>query len=243
MGQVSPGENATADSPVVVEGVDTEAVKTQFQLGYSAFQRGELQNAYSRMRAAYNLDTSYIKNRYWLAKVNYILGNNDTAVRLWKNPGSDTDMADWFDRELLSHRLRYAKSPGGINFGDTLQFIGFIDGKKHDKNRNINPAAIEPRPHTGWFSASYRLGHVLRYSEEANVLKRYTGFDKPEDLAYDRDLGLLVAEIGADQISRITDTGTVKKFTEGIGNPRKIFTIGQRIYTYSGGRRTAFPFR
>ncbi len=209
---------------------------TQFQFGYNAYHRdGDLETARRRFEAALQSDTSYMRARFWLGKVYYALGYNDSAVKTWR-PGKMLTGAKqkWFSRVLNLHQLSY--NPPQISDLKNWNFVSGIKGKVLGKNRNVNPIALTNNPGGGFYTASFRMNKVLYYSEEGKLLNQWYNFEKPAALSYLSGKGLLVAEFGGDRIRLITDTGAVVPFARaGVNAPYELFTQNQQVYVFNDG--------
>lgn len=211
-----------------------------FQFGYQAYQEGDLNEARTRLELVHRSDTDYPRASYWLAKTYYALGYNDSAARIWRANDTGLEHADWFRRELTNHRLRYDSPPSGVP--RRWEYVGLIRGDRYDEGRNLNPTALERAPGGGWFSASYRLGKVLHYSEEGRVLAAWEGLSNPADLLHVPRFGLLAAEPAEGRISRLTDTGFVPLVREAELFPEHLMRVNGRLFFYDRARGEIVQF-
>lgn len=231
---VAPVQAQNADTVPADEQADNQEVNLQFQVGFNALTDGDLSEAVNRFERAVNSDTEVPRAYYWLGKTYFYQGYNDSAVEVLNRAETFPRIRSRVEREQAIHRLRSRSDTFG--FHQEWDYLGLVDGKRHDESRNINPSSLEEDPWGGWYSSSYRLGKVLKYSEEGKVLDTWDGFDTPNDLEYFSDKGLLVAESQADRISLLADTGGRRTFvSDGLENPTQILSRDSSLYAVDSG--------
>lgn len=219
--------------PVVAQQEDTpvedQEVNLQFQVGFNALTNGNLIEATNRFQRAVASDTEIPRAYYWLGKTYFYRGYNDSAVRVLNFADTFPEVRNLARRELARHRRRYA--PDTFTFRTEWNYVGLIEGMRHDETRNINPSSLEGDPHGGWYSASYKLGKVLKYSEEGRVLESWRGFGSPTDLKYVPGQGLFVSDLQNNRVSVISDTGDRRTLIAGaVETPTKLLSIDSSLY-------------
>lgn len=215
---------------------DEREVNLQFQVGFNALTDGNLPKARRRFERAVASDTAIPRAYYWLGKTYFYQGFNDSAVRILQRAETFPEVRDIAEREIKIHRLRYRSDT--FSFHHEWNYVGLIEGNKHDESRNINPSALEGDPSGGWFSSSYREGKILKYSEEGRVLRTWGGFKTPTDIQYRPGLGLLVAELEPGRVSLLTDTGSRRTFTTTeLVAPTQLFISDSSLYVVESGEQ------
>ncbi len=222
-----------ADTPA---GTGDQEIPLQFQVGYNAYNDGELGEAYRRLSRATRSDTADPRARYWLAKTLFEMGRNDTAVRVLQNSDTLTGYDNWYERELALHRARY-NTPNN-SFPNEWSYIGLIDGTRYDSERHITPAGLAGAPGGGWYSVSFKQGRFTHFSEEGKVLRNQGGLRTPSDVLYHPLIGVLVSELRTDRVRVLTDTGTFVTFaSNGIDAPTKLLNVERSLFVFNSSRQ------
>ncbi|MFB6345340.1 MAG: hypothetical protein ABEK50_06165 [bacterium] len=223
-----PAGAQQADTPTASEQTGEQEVDFQFQLGFNALTKGNLDEAVRHLKNSVEQDTPVPKAYHWLGKTYFYQGYNDSAVAILQKAETFPSVRERVQTELNAHDLLYRADT--FSFHNDWSYIGLIKGEEPGKNRNINPSAIEGDPYGGWYSSSYSSGRVLKYSEEGKVLRTWDGFESPTDLEY-VDNQLLVAEMAEDRVSVLTDTGSRQDFlTEGVEAPSQLLSIDETVF-------------
>lgn len=212
-------------------------VPLQFQVGYNAYNDGDLREAHRRLARATNSDTADPRARYWLAKTLFEMGRNDTAVRVLQNADTLTGYNNWYKRELAIHRARYDRP--NVPFPDEWSYVGLIDGTRHGSNRHITPAGLAVAPDGGWYSVSFKQGRFTHFSEEGRVLRNRGGLSTPSDVLHHPSIGVLVSELRNDRIRILTDTGTFDTFAaRGVDAPTKLLSVEQSLFVFNSSTQS-----
>lgn len=218
-----------------------EDIPLQFQVGYNAYNRGELGEALNRLRRATYSDTSDPRARYWLGKTLFERGRNDSAVRVLRNADTGSRLENWFRRELTYHRLRN-DSPT-YSFRTDWSYVGLIDGTRYDRKRHVTPAGLASSPDGGWYSVSYEQGRLTRYSEEGKILSVRSGLETPSDVMVHPKLGVLVSELETDRVRRLNGSDTFETFaSEGLEAPARLLRIDRSLFVFNSSARSILQF-
>ncbi len=199
--------------------MDALSAEEDFRWGVRAFQNARYNEAILSFEQSLANRADVPIVREWLGRAYYYSGFYEPAIDVW-----EALIAEGYAQSRLSNRIELIRAAQGVGPEtapeDRFVMSAEINGQQADQVVFQRPTTIEPLADGSFMAASYGTHEVHVFNANGVVTQTLRGglegFNRPFDIALDREGRVYVSEFGADRISVLDQAG------------RRLFSFGAR---------------